>query len=55
MARLKRGPPVEGPVLFYENGPDFRADVLKGQKTGFFLDQRENRMKVGALAGAGLC
>src|SRR4029434_3805445 len=28
----------------------FEADVLKGQKTGFFLDQRENRMKVGELA-----
>ena len=44
------GPPVEGPVLFRENGLIFEADVLKGQKTGFFLDQRENRMKVGELA-----
>ena len=44
------GPPVEGPVLFRENDVIFEADVLKGQKTGFFLDQRENRMKVGELA-----
>jgi 23S rRNA (cytosine1962-C5)-methyltransferase len=44
------GPPVEGPVLFRENELTFEADVLKGQKTGFFLDQRENRMKVGELA-----
>ena len=26
-----------------ENGLDFRIDCLKGQKTGFFIDQRENR------------
>jgi 23S rRNA (cytosine1962-C5)-methyltransferase len=44
------GPRVEGPVLFRENDLIFEADVLKGQKTGFFLDQRENRMKVGELA-----
>jgi len=44
------GPPAEGPVLFRENNLIFEADVLKGQKTGFFLDQRENRMKVGELA-----
>ena len=44
------GAPVESPVLFRENGLVFEADVLKGQKTGFFLDQRENRMKVGELA-----
>ena len=44
------GPPIEGPVLFRENELIFEADVLKGQKTGFFLDQRENRTKVGELA-----
>ena len=27
-----------------ENGLKFRVDWLKGQKTGFFVDQRENRM-----------
>ncbi len=26
-----------------ENGLDFRIDWLRGQKTGFFVDQRENR------------
>jgi 23S rRNA (cytosine1962-C5)-methyltransferase len=31
----------------------FEADVLKGQKTGFFLDQRENRRLVGSLAADG--
>jgi 23S rRNA (cytosine1962-C5)-methyltransferase len=40
-----------GPVLFSENGLRFEADVLRGQKTGFFLDQRDNRARVEALAG----
>lgn len=37
-------------VVFRENGLRFEADVLRGQKTGFFLDQRENRARVGELA-----
>lgn len=36
--------------LFLENGLTFSAEVRRGQKTGFFLDQRENRERVGALA-----
>ena len=35
------------PVLFRENGLTFEADVVHGQKTGHFLDQRDNRMLVG--------
>lgn len=31
-------------VEFTEYGHRFAADLLKGQKTGFFLDQRENRL-----------
>lgn len=42
---------VNGPVPFVENGVRFEADVLRGQKTGFFLDQRENRQVVESLAG----
>jgi 23S rRNA (cytosine1962-C5)-methyltransferase len=38
------------PIVFQENGILFEADVLKGQKTGFFLDQRENRQRVASLA-----
>lgn len=41
---------VEGPVEFSENGVKFLADVLEGQKTGFFLDQRDARKKVGELS-----
>ena len=44
------GPPPSGPVIFSENGIRFEADVLRGQKTGFFLDQRENRAEVEKLA-----
>jgi 23S rRNA (cytosine1962-C5)-methyltransferase len=31
---------------FIEDGLSFQADILAGQKTGFFLDQRENRRLV---------
>ena len=31
-------------ALALENGLSFNIDWLKGQKTGFFIDQRENRM-----------
>jgi 23S rRNA (cytosine1962-C5)-methyltransferase len=41
------------PVIFSENGLHFEADVLRGQKTGFFLDQRENRAEVEKLARGG--
>lgn len=44
------GEPVAGPVEFLESGIRFEAEVLKGQKTGFFLDQRENRRRVGGLS-----
>jgi 23S rRNA (cytosine1962-C5)-methyltransferase len=40
------GSAPEVPVIFSENGIRFEADVLRGQKTGFFLDQRENRAEV---------
>ena len=33
-----------------EHGLNFRVDVEQGQKTGFFLDQRENRQRVRLLA-----
>ena len=41
---------VAGPVTFEESGIRFRADVLGGQKTGFFFDQRENRLAFRGLA-----
>jgi 23S rRNA (cytosine1962-C5)-methyltransferase len=44
------GAPPSGPVTFLESGLRFEADVVRGQKTGFFLDQRENRRRVETLA-----
>ena len=44
------GPPPTGPVAFLEHGARFTADVVIGQKTGFFLDQRDNRARVARLA-----
>jgi 23S rRNA (cytosine1962-C5)-methyltransferase len=40
---------VEGPVELRENGAVFLADVLAGQKTGWFFDQRDNRAFAAAL------
>jgi len=44
------GTTPDGPVEFLENGLTFEADVLTGQKTGYFLDQRDNRAAVRRLA-----
>ena len=44
------GPPPVGPILFQENGLTFESDPILGQKTGFFLDQRENRARVERLS-----
>ena len=33
-------------ILFKENGLTFEVDPIHGQKTGFFLDQRDNRARV---------
>jgi 23S rRNA (cytosine1962-C5)-methyltransferase len=44
------GPPLEGPVEFLEHGLRFEVDPRAGQKTGFFLDQRDNRFRVERLA-----
>ena len=41
--------PVQ-PVSFLENGLHFTADVVRGQKTGFFLDQRDNRQLIRHLS-----
>jgi 23S rRNA (cytosine1962-C5)-methyltransferase len=48
--QVLHGLPPTGPVVFQESGLRFEADVLRGQKTGFFLDQRENRREVETLA-----
>lgn len=37
-------------VKFIEHGVHFSANVIKGHKTGYFLDHRENRRRVGKLS-----
>ena len=37
------GEPADGEHLALENGLRFQVDWLRGQKTGFFIDQRDNR------------
>lgn len=44
------GSEPDRPVSFLEHGLAFTADVVRGQKTGFFLDQRENRKMIQALS-----
>jgi 23S rRNA (cytosine1962-C5)-methyltransferase len=41
--QLLFGTMPEQALIFSENGLKFEADLVYGQKTGFFLDQRENR------------
>ena len=48
--QVLRGDRLEACPTFLETGLRFEADVLRGQKTGFFLDQRENRRRVETLA-----
>ncbi|MBF0409487.1 MAG: class I SAM-dependent rRNA methyltransferase [Candidatus Riflebacteria bacterium] len=33
-------------IIFMENGLKYRVNLVSGQKTGFFLDQRENRAMI---------
>ncbi len=47
--RVARGS-LDGPVEVHENGAVFHADLLAGQKTGWFFDQRDNRRFIAALA-----
>ncbi len=54
-ATVLHGRAPAGEVVIREGGVRFAVDVINGQKTGFFLDQRENRRRVAALArGASL-
>ena len=45
-----RGRPPPDTIEVREHGVPFVVDLARGQKTGAFLDQRENRARVGELA-----
>ena len=47
--RLIKGS-LGGPVTIREGQALLTVDLLKGQKTGFFLDQREHRLTLGRIA-----
>jgi 23S rRNA (cytosine1962-C5)-methyltransferase len=48
----KHKPGDEHQVAIVEYGVHYRVDVAKGHKTGFYIDQRDNRAIVGNLAAS---
>lgn len=44
------GQPAPMPLVALENGVKFNINVETGQKTGFFIDQRDNRYAVGSFS-----
>ncbi len=44
------GAAPEGDIVIAENGVRMAVDIVGGHKTGFYLDQRENRRRVAQLA-----
>lgn len=47
---LLRGQVPDQPVIIEEGGLKFHVNLTEGQKTGFYLDQRDNRQAVARLA-----
>jgi len=45
-----RGDPAPDKITVTEHGVPFVVDLAHGQKTGAFLDQRDNRLRIGRLA-----
>lgn len=41
---------LDGKTIITENGIKYNVDYINGQKTGFFLDQKYNRLAAGRLA-----
>lgn len=48
--KVSHGAVPQGPLAIIENGVSFNVDVMNGQKTGWFFDQRENRAFVAGIA-----
>ena len=45
-----RGAPPKCLLTIVENGLKFQVDIQSGQKTGFYIDQRRNRQRLGEFA-----
>lgn len=43
---LLRGPKPPDPVAIREHGVDYLVDIRRGHKTGFYVDQRDNRLRL---------
>jgi 23S rRNA (cytosine1962-C5)-methyltransferase len=50
---ILRGEPAAAPLEIRENGLRFLVDIELGHKTGFYLDQRENRRLAATFAAQG--
>lgn len=48
--QLLWGKPISDRIVTRENGVQFYVDIPGGQKTGMFIDQRDNRALLGTLA-----
>ena len=48
--RLVRGAAPGGPIFVAEHGLKFGVDLTEGQKTGYYLDQRDNRQAAARCA-----
>ena len=48
--RLVRGTAPTGPIYVHEHGLKFGVDLTEGQKTGYYLDQRDNRQAAARYA-----
>lgn len=46
----RHGEPPSGEIVIEEHGVRMTVDILAGHKTGFYLDQRENRRLLAGLA-----
>jgi 23S rRNA (cytosine1962-C5)-methyltransferase len=51
--RVLYGESPSAPIVLRENGLEWGIDLASGQKTGYYLDQRENRMAAARWAPAG--
>jgi len=49
---IAHGEDIPERIAINENGLKFEVDAVNGQKTGFFLDQRENRRIIGSVSGS---
>lgn len=49
-AGLEFGQNLPAKIEFLENGLKFSTDLINGQKTGFFLDQRDNRQLIRSIS-----